>query len=310
MRLIDSHTQGEPTRVVVEGIAHYDGATMVERRDALQRTSDHLRTAITSEPRASEGSVAAFLTPPVNADAIAGVIFANRAGYLGMCGHGAIGVVETLAYLGRIDRAACRLALDTPVGTIHAERFDDGSVEIQNVASYAHRLDVTVDVPGVGQVTGDIAYGGNWFFLVNASDVRAEQIPQLTARTMLIRDALRANGVTGAHGASIDHIELFGPPQRQDADAKNYVLCPDGAYDRSPCGTGTSAKMAVLFARGQLRPGELWRQESIVGSHFIGRIETGGSAGIVPFVRGRAYITGEATLRFDPEDPFIYGLKR
>ena len=307
MRIVDSHTGGEPTRTVVDGSPPLGGGTMAERLDAL-RAVDHLRTAVTAEPRAPEGAVAAFLTPPASEGAIAGAIFGNRTGYLGMCGHGAIGVVETLAHLGRIDRGAGRLTLDTPAGPIRAERFEDGSVEIENVASRAYRLDVTIDVPGVGEIAGDIAYGGNWFFLIHAASVRARDIADLSQRASRIRDALRTQGVTGEGGAQIDHVEFFGPPERADADAKNFVLCPDGAYDRSPCGTGTSAKMAVLSARGQLRPGQTWRQESIIGSLFTGRIARAEDGAVTPFVRGRAFITGEAFLHFDPADPFRYGI--
>ncbi len=296
MRLIDSHTGGEPTRVVVDGMPHLDGATMAQRRDALQRDWDHLRIAITHGADAPDGAVAAYLTSPVSADAIAGVIFADRAAYLGMCGHGSIGVVETLVHLGRLTDADRVLLLDTPAGSIRAERFDDRTVEIRNVASYAYRLGVAVDVPGIGTVIGDIAYGGNWFFLIDADDVLAENMPQLMHRTLAIHAALRSQGITGEAGAEIDHVELTGAPLRSDADAKNFVLCPSGEYDRSPCGTGTSAKMAVLAARGKLRAGDVWRQESITGSLFTGRIEAADEKSIIPFIRGRAYVTGEATV--------------
>lgn len=296
MRLIDSHTGGEPTRVVVDGMPHLDGATMAQRRDILQRDWDHLRIAITHGADAPEGTVVAYLTPPVSVDAVAGVVFADRGAYLGMCGHGSIGVVETLVHLGRLTDADRVLSLDTPVGIIRAERFDDRTVEIRNVPSYAYRLGVAVDVPGIGTVTGDIAYGGNWFFLIDTDDVLAENIPQLVQRTLAIHAALRLQGITGEAGAEIDHIELTGAPLRSDADAKNFVLCPSGEYDRSACGTGTSAKMAVLAARGRLGPGDVWRQESITGSLFTGRIEAAGEKTIVPFIRGRAYVTGEATV--------------
>lgn len=311
LRVIDSHTEGEPTRVVTAGLPILDGAAMMERRRHLQREWDFLRTAITAEPRASEGAVAAFLIPPVAANAAVGVIFANRAGYLGMCGHASIGVVHTLAELGLVKRGD-RVTLETPVGNVCAQRFEDGSVEIQNVRSRAYRLDVTLNVPGIGHITGDIAYGGNWFFLVDAQQLGTElalaNLSTLTTQASAIRNALRTQGIVGEGNAEIDHVEIFGPPARPDADAKNFVLCPDGAYDRSPCGTGTSAKMAVLAARGRLEAGRLWRQESIIGSLFTGRIEAAGERGVIPFIRGYAYLTSETTLRFDPKDPYRYGI--
>ncbi|HEV7178792.1 MAG TPA: proline racemase family protein [Candidatus Baltobacteraceae bacterium] len=313
VRLIDSHTEGEPTRVLVDGGPSLRASTMIERVDELRADWDHLRTAIAAEPRAPEGAVVAFLTPPVTADAIAGVIFANRADYLSMCGHGSIGVARTLVHLGRIPDGPGRFALDTPAGAIAAELFDDASVEIRNVASRAYRLDVELDLPDVGTIAGDIAYGGNWFFLVDVAkylagvELGVHNAGFLTHVTQRIRDALRARGITGEDGATIDHVELFGPPRRPDADATNFVLCPDGAYDRSPCGTGTSAKMAVLAARGALQPGDVWRQESVTGGLFTGRIAASGND-VVPYIRGRAFVSGETTLFFDPKDPFRYGI--
>src|SRR5262249_43948032 len=156
-----------------------------------------------------------------------------------------------------------------------------------------HARDVAVDVPDLGRVTGDVAWGGNWFFLteLRAPALELANVAALTDATSGIRDALRAAGVTGRDGAPIDHVELFGPPLRKDADSRNFVLCPGLAYDRSPCGTGTSAKLAVLAARGKLAPGQRWRQESITGSRFEGWLEERGGA-LVPRIRGRAYVTG------------------
>lgn len=313
MRVVDSHTEGEPTRVLVEGGPQLGGVTMEEKRDELQRDWDYMRTALTGEPRASEGTVAAILTEPVTQGATAGVIFANRSAYLGMCGHGTIGVARTLQHLGRIAGGAQRFSLDTPAGNVEVECFDDGSVQVRNVASYAYRLDVPLDVPQIGRITGDVAYGGNWFFLVDATKLELNlriglaNSAELTALAKSIDGALRDQKITGENGAIIDHVELFSAPQRADADSKNFVLCPDGAYDRSPCGTGTSAKMAVLARRGELREGELWRQESITGTLFTGRYERCDHE-IVPFIRGRAFITGETTLFFERDDPFRYGI--
>lgn len=316
LRLIDSHTAGEPTRVLVEGLAPLAGTTMLERLDDLRDRHDALRTAITAEPRASEGTVAAFLTPPERATSVAGVIFANRHGYLGMCGHGTIGTARTLAHLGRISAGTDRFALDTPAGTVYVRALGEGTFEVENVAAYAHALDVELEVAGLGTVRGDVAYGGNWFFLAPVDQpslaARAalglQNLPQLAELTECIDRALRTRGVTGAGGAVIDHVELVGPAS-SGADARVYVRCPDGAYDRSPCGTGTSAKLAVLAARGRLRPGDRWVQESIIGTRFTGRIEAGPREGtVVPFIAGTAYLTGETALLFEAADPFRYGI--
>lgn len=306
IRIVDSHTEGEPTRVVVEGWRQPGGATMAERRDELAARWDHLRSAVVCEPRGHDAMVGALLTPPVTPGATAGVIFFNNVGYLGMCGHGTIGVVRTLEHLGRISAGA--VVLDTPVGTVSAELARDGAVTIRNVASYCHLADVAVEVPGLGRITGDIAYGGNWFFIAHLPDVSLalDNVEALTRITSAIMRALHDQRITGEGGAEIDHVELSGPPVRSDADSRNFVLCPGGAYDRSPCGTGTSARMAALFERGELALGAPWRQESITGSLFTGWLEEAGGR-LIPRIRGSAFITGEATLRFDPTDPFRAG---
>lgn len=299
VRAIDSHTEGEPTRVLIAGVPRLRGSSMAERRDELQREWDALRT--TAIAGAPEGTVVAFLTEATSANADAGVIFADRAAYLHMCGHGSIGVARTLVHVGRRFKDN-RFTFDTPAGIIHGQLFEDGSVEIQNVPSHVFRLDVSMDVPEVGKVTGDIAYGGNWFFIVNAATqnipIESQNIPQLTRLTQRIADALGTQSITGENDAEIEHVAIFGPPQRLDADSKNFVRCPDGAYDRSPCGTGTSAKLALLAARGELRPDQSWRQESITGSLFACRFDRlpGRDNAVVPFIRGHAYITGELNV--------------
>jgi 4-hydroxyproline epimerase len=369
--VVDSHTEGEPTRVVVAGWAEVAGATMAERRDEMRRHHDALRRAVVCEPRGHEAMVGALLTPPVEPGSAAGVMFFDNAGYLGMCGHGTIGVVRTLEFLGRLDgwhapeaavapgaaavpEAAAvpaaaaapgaaggpaaaaghgrqaqprTILLDTPVGTVKAEigggqprddldgwDRDEGAVTVVNVPARCHALDVTVEVPWLGRVTGDVAYGGNWFFLTGIGQLGGvqlgrDQVGALTAATQRIRDALAAAGITGEGGAEIDHVEVFGPPSGPWADSRNFVLCPGGAYDRSPCGTGTSAKLATLHARGELGHGKRWRQEGITGGLFTAWLGRDGDA-LVPHLRGRAFITGEATLRFDPCDPFREGFPR
>jgi len=306
VEVVDSHTEGEPTRVVVAGWPQPEGRTMAERRAFLLERQDRLRRAVVCEPRGHDAIVGALLTPPVAPGSAAGVVFFNNAGGLGMCGHGLIGLVRTLEHLGRLGPGTLRV--DTPVGTVGAELEADGAVTIENVPAFCHARDVALDVPDVGRVTGDVAWGGNWFFLteLRAPALELGNAALLTEVTTRIKEALRAHGVTGHDGAEIDHIELFGPPQRPDADSRNFVLCPGLAYDRSPCGTGTSAKLAVLAARGTLRPGERWRQESITGSRFEGWLEERDGV-LVPRIRGRAYVTGRATLYFDAQDPFREG---
>lgn len=306
IRVVDSHTEAEPTRVVVDGWPMPSGADMAARRDELRREWDHLRSAVVCEPRGHDALVGALLTPPVEPGSAAGVVFFNNVGYLGMCGHGLIGVVRTLEHLGRV--APGEVRIDTPVGTVSAVLGSDGAVTIRNVPSYCHATDVRVEVPGVGPVVGDVAWGGNWFFITEIADLPIEMagLERLTGATRAVLGALRAQGITGAGGAEIDHVELSGPPGRPDADSRNFVLCPGGAYDRSPCGTGTSAKMATLHARGLLVPGAEWRQESVTGSRFVGWLEERDGV-LVPHVRGTAFVTGEATLCFDPADPFRRG---
>ena len=309
IRVVDSHTEGEPTRVVIDGWPAPPGHTMRERLDFMRAEQDHLRTAVVCEPRGHDAVVGALLTPPVSPGAAAGVIFFNNGTYLGMCGHGLIGVVRTLEFLDRLAPGSARF--DTPVGTVSAELSADGTVTIENVPAYVQARDVSVDVPGHGMVTGDVAWGGNWFFITHAGQVPIElaRVNELTRFTLAIQAALRDAGITGADGDEIDHIEISAAPLRSDADCLNYVLCSGGEYDRSPCGTGTSAKMAVLHARGELALGAPWRQEGIAGGMFTGWLTAGANGELVPHIRGSAFVTGEATLLFDERDPFRAGIR-
>ena len=308
MRVVDSHTEGEPTRVVVDGWPQPAGATMASRRDDLLARFDHLRRAVVCEPRGHDAVVGALLTPPVTAGATAGIVFFNNGTYLGMCGHGLIGVVKTLEYLGRLAPGVA--TFDTPVGTVRAELGSDGSVTIENVPARVHARDVAVDVPGYGRVVGDVAWGGNWFFITHADQVPVDvaHLAELTRFTQAVQDAIRAAGITGADGGDIDHIEISADPERADADCRNFVLCSGGEYDRSPCGTGTAAKMATLHARGALGFGEPWHQEGIVGGMFTGWLTAGDGGALIPHIRGTAFVTGESTLRFDAKDPFRFGI--
>jgi 4-hydroxyproline epimerase len=237
------------------------------------------------------------------------VLFFNNVAYLGMCGHGTIGVIATLAHLQRIEAGTHRI--ETPVGVVTAHLYDNGEVEIANVPSYRHLAGVTVVVPGLGPVTGDVAWGGNWFFLVNdhGQELSLDNLETLTDFTSRVRDALAAAGIAGADAHEIDHVELFGPSQFDGVDSRNFVLCPGKAYDRSPCGTGTSAKLACLFADGKLREGQTWRQESIVGSIFEGRVSVVGDK-VHPHIRGTAFVTAETELILDARDPFCMGIRR
>lgn len=305
--VVDSHTEGEPTRVVLSGWPDAAGDTVLARREAMRHTHEALRRATVLEPRGHDAIVGAVLVLAERPEAVTGVVFFNDVSWLGMCGHGTIGVVRTLQHLGRVQPGP--VELDTPVGPVRALLHDNGEVTIRNVPAHLHLADVTVDVPGLGAVTGDVAWGGNWFFLtqLDAPALTFANRAELLALTTRIRDALIAAGITGDDGGLIDHVELFGPPTRSDADSRNFVLCPGSAYDRSPCGTGTSAKMAALHAKGRLGPGDVWRQESIIGSRFTGWLEEVDGT-LLPHIRGSAWITAESTLLLHADDPYRHGL--
>ncbi len=280
---------------------------MPDRLERFRTDFDSFRSAVVNEPRGNDAMVGALLCEPSDPSCQAGIIFFNNVGYLGMCGHGAIGVMATLGRLGRIGCGSCKL--ETPVGPVDARLNEDGSVTIRNVASYRSAAGVTVEVPGAGVIVGDIAWGGNWFFLVgdHGQALALDRLEELTDFTWRIRQALGSSGITGGDGREIDHIELFGPPTVPGADSKNFVLCPGKAYDRSPCGTGTSAKLACLYADGKLREGEIWRQESIVGSVFEGSVSVV-EGKLYPRITGFAYVNAEADLILDERDPFCYGI--
>ncbi|MGC1417825.1 MAG: proline racemase family protein [Candidatus Acidiferrum sp.] len=307
IRVVDSHTAGEPTRIIVEGGPKLNSTNMILRLEEFRREYDYLRRALVNEPRGSEVIVGAVLTEPVNEGSTAGAIFFNNVGYLGMCVHGTIGLIVTLSHLKRIGLG--EHGIDTPVGTVRATLHESGEVTVANVPSKRTATGVGVHVPGYGMVRGDIAWGGNWFFLVNehSFELDLKLVDELTQFTWAIRQALAANGIRGTDGGEIDHIELFRPSSIPGIDSKNFVLCPGKAYDRSPCGTGTSAKLACLYADGKLKPGGIWRQESIVGSVFEGQVRVD-NGHVIPIIKGSAYITSEADFVFDPADPLCYGI--
>ena len=307
VEIVDSHTGGEPTRVVISGGPDLGEGTIKERAERFHAQFDSFRSAVVNEPRGSDVLVGALLLKPADSNCVAGVIFFNNVGMLGMCGHGTIGLMVTLAHLGRIKPGRHRI--ETPVGVVTAVLDPNGMVSVQNVLSYRSAQGVTVEVEGVGPVRGDIAWGGNWFFLVSehGQALTLDNVEALTGYTWRVRTALQGAGITGRDGRVIDHIELFGPSPNPTADSRNFVLCPGKAYDRSPCGTGTSAKLACLYADGKLAPGVVWRQESIVGSIFEGWVEIIDGE-ILPTIRGAAYVNAEATLLLDPTDPFCMGI--
>jgi 4-hydroxyproline epimerase len=286
---------------------------MAERLARFRANHDEFRSAIVNEPRGSDVMVGALLCEPVDPQAAAGVIFFNNVGYLGMCGHGAIGVVVTLGHMGRISPG--KHLLETPVGPVTAILHDNCEVTVANVPSFRSAHRVTVEVDGYGPFTGDVAWGGNWFFLVNEHHERLalDNTERLIDCTWAIRQALARNRISGDPAADrsgeIDHIELFGPASRPDADSRNFVLCPGKAYDRSPCGTGTSAKLACLAADGKLAEGVIWRQESIVGSIFEGSYRWSGNR-VIPSIRGAAFVNAEATFFLNPSDPFCMGIRK
>jgi len=309
IQVIDSHTGGEPTRVVVAAGPDLGRGPMADRLAAFRERFDEFRSCVVNEPRGSDVVVGALLCEPVDPAAAAGVIFFNNVGYLGMCGHGTIGLGATLAHMGRIGPGVHRV--ETPVGVVTMELEHDGAVALENVASRRAAKGVAVDVPGLRTYVGDVAWGGNWFFLVqdHGEAIEIGNAARLTEVSARIVRALAAAGIRGDDGGEIDHVELFGPPSSPSvADSRNFVLCPGLAYDRSPCGTGTSAKLACLFADGKLAEGRTWRQESVVGSVFEGSVRAI-EGGVLPRIRGRAFITAESTLIVDPRDPFAAGIR-
>ncbi len=276
VRVIDSHTGGEPTRLVVSGGPGLGSGPLSRRLERFRSQHDCFRSAVVNEPRGSDVMVGALLCDAEDASSAAGVIFFNNVGYLGMCGHGTIGLIASLSYLGRIGPGEHRI--ETPVGTVSAILHESGK--------------------------------GNWFFLAHDHGVELmlKNVEELTTFTWAIRQALRRNGIAGASGEEIDHIELFGPSPLPGVDSRNFVLCPGKAYDRSPCGTGTSAKLACLYADGKIREGETWKQESIVGSVFEGRVKLQ-KGKIYPSITGSAFVNAEAELVLDPRDPLCMGIR-
>lgn len=299
---VDSHTAGEPTRVILEAPFDLGSGSLAERREVFANRYDSYRRAFCTEPRAGDTTVGALLVPPFDPTCSAGVIFFNNVGYLNMCGHGAIGLIRTLEYLGRLQPGAHRI--DTPVGVVGATLHADGRVSVENVASYRAEKGFVLPVDGLGKVVGDIAWGGNWFFLIENHGLEIA----LKNREALIDYCLNVKEVLALRPETqkVDHIELFGPSQL--GHSRNFVLCPGGAYDRSPCGTGTSAKLACLCAEGKLSPGQIWRQESVIGTIFEATYQLDGAGSVIPTITGSAFITAKGEIVLDEQDPFQFGI--
>ena len=301
--VIDSHTGGEPTRLIVAGGPDLGRGPIAERLERFSRDFDSSRSAVVNEPRGSDVIVGALLCEPEDLACAAGVFFFNNVGYLGMCGHGTIGLIVSLAHMGRIRPGEHRV--ETPVGCVTATLHQGGEVTVMNVSSYRKAKGVAVDVTGLGRMSGDVAWGGNWFYLVenHGQTLSLANVESLTDVAWRIRKAVNENGFP-----EVDHVELFGPPVAPGANSRSFVLCPGKAYDRSPCGTGTSAKIACLAADGKLAEGAAWVQESILGSTFTGRYRMLDGA-IIPSITGTAFVTAESTLILDENDPFIWGIR-
>lgn len=308
MHVVDSHTGGQPTRVILEGGPDLGNGPLSERKELLAGHFDAFRRKSILEPKAADAMVGALICEPFDPVSTIGVIFFNNEGYLDMCGHGTIGLMATLAYLGEIEMG--QHLIETSVGTVKAELLSPNRVSVENVPSYCWRPGVTVDVYGLGLVTGSIAWGGNWFFLADKSPVPIcqDNIPALTGMATRVKRALAEQSITGENGAEIDHVEFFQPLDKADVDSRNFVLCPGLVHDRSPCGTGTSAKIACLAADGQLRPGETWVQESVIGSRFSGTYARDKNNQIRPTITGEAFVYADTQLVFQSGDPFINGI--
>lgn len=311
LKIIDSHTGGEPTRLVIDGCPDLGDRPLAEKREILKTQHDWIRTSTLLEPRGFPAMVGAVLTAPNEPDCVAGVIFFNNAGYLNMCIHGTIGLVLSLKHMGTISTGSHRI--DTPVGVVTAHLHADDTVSVDNVPSFRYQKDIVLEIPKYGSITGDIAWGGNWFFLIgeqeNVPKVNLTNIAELTELTTTAMNQLAAEGITGKGGLLIDHVEVFGQPADDQSDSRNFVLCPGGEYDRSPCGTGTSAKLACLYADGKLNPGDTWRQSSILNTIFKGSVSPlTESNKVIPTVTGSAWVNGETTIIINPSDPFSIGI--
>ena len=308
MQVIDSHTEGEPTRVIVSGGPDLGSGSLAERAKILATEHKDFYRSVVAEPYGQEAMVGVMLVEPVNPECVAGVIYFDAAAVIGMCGHGTIGVAATLAHMGKIGMGTHKI--ETPVGVVEVTLSDANTVTVKNVASHRLHKDVSLEIEGIGTVSGDVAYGGNWFFIVDQSPVPVvpSNIRNLTDVSIKIREAITEKQLMGTDGDIIDHIVLYGPALNKNGHSRNFVLCPDNAYDRSPCGTGSSARLACLAADNRLAPGEEIIQESTIGSSYRLSYQPATGDGIIPNITGQAFVTKEATLMMNPNDPLKNGI--
>lgn len=308
MHVIDSHTGGMPTRVILNGGPELGSGPMAERVRCLANNHDAFCKSVLLEPRGQSGMVGALLVAPDDVGCETGVIYFDANAILGMCGHGTIGLGVTLAHLGRIAPGTHKF--ETPAGIISIDLLDTSTVRVTNIESRQVQEAVSIEIDKYGVFTGDLAYGGNWFFIVDPSPIPVEvaNIRVLTDLAIAIREACTAQGVTGENGENVDHVILQGQPDTESVSSRNFVLCPDNEYDRSPCGTGSSARLACLAAAGVLAPGEEIVQQSIIGSTYNMSYQPGISGGVIPKLTGQAHVMAESRLIFAQNDPFRMGI--
>lgn len=309
MHIVDSHTGGEPTRVILEGGPDLGSGSLAERAARLEAEHSDFCHSIMLEPRGQVAMVGALLVEPTDPECTVGVIYIDAGAVLGMCGHGTIGLAVTLAHIGRIGVGTHKI--ETPVGIVEVTLNDANTVTVKNIESRRIQHAVSVDVDGLGKVMGDVAYGGNWFFIVDPSPVpvATDNLRELTEMSIAIREAAISQGVGDGKDHLIDHVIFQDASPKEHIHSRNFVLCPDDAYDRSPCGTGSSARLACLAADGALAPGTEIIQESVIGSSYRLSYQPGENGGIIPSITGQAFVMAESHLMFDENDPFKNGIQ-
>lgn len=327
IQAIDSHTMGEPTRIVVGGVPRIPGKTMPEKKTYLEEHMDNLRTAIMLEPRGHKDMFGSIITQPTRSDADLGIIFMDGGGYLNMCGHGSIGAATVAVETGMVEvtEPYTNIILEAPAGLIKAKvKVEDGKAietSIENVPAFLYKQDVKINVPQIGEVTVDIAFGGSFFILVKAADlgieIDAKNSNKITEIGLQIRDIVNSTveikHPTLEHIKTADLVEIYGPAKNPKATLQNVVVFGAGQIDRSPCGTGTSAKMATLYAKGLLKENEEFVYESILGTMFKGQVlgttKVGDIEAVIPEITASAYVTGFNHFVIDESDPVKYGFK-
>jgi proline racemase len=324
---VDSHTMGEPTRVIIGGMRPIPGKTMADKRDYLKAQLDHIRTALMLEPRGHKDMFGSILLEPTHPQADLGIVFMDGTGYLNMCGHGTIGAVTVALEMGLLElkEPVTKVTFDTPPGLVFATaETEEGAVKnvrVENVPSFLFREDILVDVPGIGRIPIDIAFGGNFFALVDNVHLRIKIIPENVGKLVdvamnilrRVNKDVEVRHPTKIHLRSVDLVEIHEEVKGSKVHGRNVVVFGEGQVDRSPCGTGTCAKMATLFAKGKLGLEEDFVHESIIGTTFSGRLlrqtVVGNIPAVIPEIKGRAFITGIQQFLIDPTDPLKYGFR-